>query len=246
MTTRPSRCDSGFAPAGAMAGGVFTGLVQTQGRLLARSPRSQGFRLALSHDFGVLELGESIAVNGVCLTVSSANAQQFEADASRETIARSTLGHLPIGQKLHLERALRVSDRLGGHIVAGHVDAITRLLEASESADGSELVFEQPASLRPYVAEKGSICLDGVSLTINRISEASFSVMIVPHSLASTHLGSLRRGDEVNVEVDVLARYVVHLVRLGTPASAMATSSSDEVAERDRALRDSLARAGFL
>lgn len=228
-----------------MAGGVFTGLVQTKGRLLARSPRSQGYRLTVSHDFGALDLGESIAVNGVCLTVTSANAQQFEADASRETIARSTLGHLPIGQKLHLERALRVSDRLGGHIVAGHVDAITRLLEATVSPDGSELVFEQPASLRPYVAEKGSICIDGVSLTINRITEASFSVMIVPHTLASTHLGSLRRGDEVNVEVDVLARYVVHLIRLGAPADTTA-NSSDEVGERDRTLRESLARAGFL
>ena len=130
--------------------------------------------------------------------------------------------------------------------MAGHVDAVTRLLEATESADGSELVFEQPASLRPYVAEKGSICLDGVSLTINRISEASFSVMIVPHTLASTHLGSLRRSDEVNVEVDVLARYVVHLVRLGAPATTTPSTANDEVAERDRALRDSLARAGFL
>lgn len=232
-----------------MAAGVFTGLVQTQGRLLARSSQSQGFRLAVGHDFGPLELGESIAVNGVCLTVTRAHPGRFEADASRETISRSTLGDLPIGNTLHLERALRVSDRLGGHIVSGHVDAVARLMESRASADGWELTFEQPPALRPFIAEKGSISIDGVSLTINQISDASFTVMVIPHTLASTHLGSMRRGEEANLEVDVLARYVVHLARLGgvrSEVEADRAAPDDTPVTRDEALKAALARAGFV
>lgn len=226
-----------------MARFVFTGLVQTQGRLLARSPRQQGFRLAVGHDLGSLELGESIAVNGVCLTVTATQRERFEADTSEETISRSTLGKLPLGQSVHLERALRVSDRLGGHIVAGHVDAVAHLLETQSVGDALELVFEQPTALVPFIAEKGSIAVDGVSLTINRASASSFSVMVVPHTQRSTRLGSLRRGDSVNLEVDVLARYIVHFARVG--AAALDPNSTEDT-DRDASLRRTLARAGLL
>lgn len=223
---------------------VFTGLVQTQGRLLARSPRQQGFRLAVGHDLGPLELGESIAVNGVCLTVTAAQRERFEADTSEETITRSTLGKLPIGHTVHLERALRVCDRLGGHIVAGHVDAVTELLEIKPAGDALELVFAQSAALIPFVAEKGSIAVDGVSLTINRVSQSSFSVMVVPHTQRSTCLGSLRRGDSVNLEADVLARYIVHFARVGVAAPL--DQNPKDSADRDDALRRTLQRAGLL
>lgn len=225
------------------AAGVFTGLVQTQGKLLARSPRGNGFRLCVSHDLGPLELGESIAVNGVCLTATVCQADRFEADASRETISRSTLGALPIGGSVHLERALRVGDRFGGHIVAGHVDAIARVLELEKHEDSLELVFELPKALLPFIAEKGSVAVDGVSLTINQVSSNQFSVTIIPHTQSATHLHALRKGDAVNLEVDVLARYVVHLARMTAPQGSEPTR---EVADRDASLRLALKNAGIL
>jgi riboflavin synthase len=222
---------------------VFTGLVQTQGRLLARNPRGRGFRLSLAHDFGPIELGESIAVNGVCLTATACHPDRFEADASRETVSSSNLGALPIGCSVHLERALRVGDRFGGHIVAGHVDNVTRLLESTNVGDSLELVFELPNSLLPFIAEKGSVALDGVSLTVNRVTEAGFGVTVVPHTERATHLAALRQGDEVNVEVDVLARYIVHLARIGAPAAG---EPNRDTPDRDASLRQALRNAGIL
>jgi riboflavin synthase len=222
---------------------VFTGLVQPQGRLLARSPRGNGFRLTIAHDFGLLELGESVAVNGVCLTAAVCRPERFEADASRETVSRSNLGTLPIGSSLHLERALRVGDRFGGHIVSGHVDATTHLLGVIRADEALELVFELPNLLLPFIAEKGSVAVDGVSLTVNQVTPESFGVVVVPHTQHATHLAELQQGDVVNVEVDVLARYVAHLARIG------ATSAGDPAADptsRDASLRQALRSAGIL
>jgi riboflavin synthase len=228
-----------------MAALVFTGLVTAQGQLLARSPRGAGVRLRVAHDYGPLELGESVAVNGCCLTVTTHHPQYFDADASTETISRTNLGTLPIGSSVHLERALRVGDRFGGHIVTGHIDAGSSLLEIQHCGEALELLFELPPQLLVFIAEKGSVAVDGVSLTVNRTTETSFSVMLIPHTQQATHLGSLRRGDVVNLEIDVLARYVVHLaeVRIGaTDAPGPVASAPD----RDTSLRNALTRAGFL
>ncbi len=222
---------------------MFTGLVQPQGKLLARSPRGKGFRLTIAHGFGPLELGESIAVNGVCLTAAICRTDRFEADASRETVSRSNLGSLSIGSSLHLERALRVGDRFGGHIVSGHVDAITHLVEVTQADDSLELVFELPNRLLPFIAEKGSVAIDGVSLTISQVTPKSFGVIVVPHTQQATHLATLQQGAAVNVEVDVLARYVVHLARIG--ATSAAESQADPLS-RDASLQQALRNAGIL
>lgn len=222
---------------------MFTGLVQTQGKLLARGPRGEGFRLGVAHNLGPLELGESVAVNGVCLTATLCHPERFEADVSRETVACSNLGALSIGASVHLERALRVGDRFGGHIVAGHVDAISRLLEVKKFGDALELGFELPHGLLPYLAEKGSVALNGVSLTINWVKATQFGVTVVPHTQHSTHLATLQLGDLVNVEVDVLARYVVHLARLGAITGIEPVEASPD---RDASLRLALIKAGIL
>jgi riboflavin synthase len=231
-----------------MAPGVFTGLVQTQGQLQGRTARGAGYRLTIRHDLGALELGESIAVNGACLTVAAFSSERFEADCSMETAKRTTLGRLPIGGSLHLERALRVGDRLGGHFVSGHVDTTVKLIDAHQVGEAHELSFELPSTFAPYVAEKGSVTLDGVSLTVTGLSPVSFKVMVVPHTLSSTRLGSLRRGDDANFEVDVLARYVVHLARFGQGETTTSTDTNqNEVAPtRDEVLKKALARAGLL
>jgi riboflavin synthase len=226
---------------------MFTGLVQTQGQLLSRHARESGFVLGLRHDFGTLILGESIAVNGACLTVISFTQNRFDADCSKETAERTNLGRLALGSSVHLERALKVGDRLGGHLVSGHVDAIAPLLESHQQGEAYELSFELPSALYPYLAEKGSVTLDGVSLTVNRVNPERFSVMVVPHTLRSTHLGSLRRGDGVNLEVDILSRYVVHAARVTSGSDATAEPKDANTSNpRDESLRNALARAGML
>jgi riboflavin synthase len=224
---------------------MFTGLIQTQGRLLARCPRGEGYKLTFAHDLEALEIGESIAVNGVCLTATRCDCRNFEADASIETVTRTNLGEVPVGGSLHLERALRVGDRFGGHIVSGHVDARIRLLDVTKNGEAIELVFEQPTELVVFIAEKGSVAIDGVSLTINWVKDACFGVMLVPHSQQTTHLGSMRRGDNANLEVDIIARYVVHQARLGAAPTETGKPGNDAT-NRDASLRRTLARAGLV
>lgn len=217
---------------------MFTGLVETIGTLRRRSG-SPVARAVLEARFeGPLVLGESIAVNGVCLTVDRILDGAFEADMSEETLARSTLGDLPLGARVHLERATPAGGRLGGHIVAGHVDGVGRVTERAPRGDAVRLAARVPGDLAPFLAPKGSITVDGVSLTLNAVSgapgdaEALFEVMVVPHTLAATRLGELRPGDRVNIEVDVLARYVARWLEFrgahGAPAAAAAGSHDDE------------------
>jgi riboflavin synthase len=155
-----------------------------------------------------LVLGESIAVMGVCLTVDAITADGFEADASPETMQRSTLANLPVGHLLHLERALCFGARLGGHLVSGHVDTTSRLLQVRPLSDAIELTFSLDPSIAPFVAEKGSIAVDGVSLTVNQVQSDSFRVAVIPHTQSATRLNHMHPGDLSNIEVDVLARYV--------------------------------------
>ena len=195
---------------------MFTGLIDGVGRLAARETRGGDARLAIevgSLPFSDVQMGESIAVNGVCLTVVAFDARRFEADASNETLALTTLGALAPGRALNLERAMRPTDRLGGHMVSGHVDGVGRVLQVHDDARAQRWRFGAPAALLRYVVSKGSICVDGVSLTVNAVDDQGFEVALVPHTVAHTAFGETAVGDPVNLEVDLVARYVERLLQ---------------------------------
>ena len=194
---------------------MFTGLIQSVGTLLQREPRGGDVRLRIGTGtlpFDDVALGESIAVNGVCLTVIEFDASSFAVDASTETLALTTLGGLAIGAPVNLERAMLPTDRLGGHLVSGHVDGVGRVREVWPDARSQRWRFEVPAALRKYIATKGSICVDGVSLTVNGVDAAGFEVALIPHTVAHTAFSATQVGDAVNLEVDLVARYVERLL----------------------------------
>ena len=194
---------------------MFTGLIAGVGRLAARESRGGDARLRIAAGtlpFADVALGESIAVNGVCLTVVAFDGDGFEADASSETLGLTTLGALPVGAALNLERALRAGDRLGGHLVSGHVDGVGRVLRIVQDARAQRWAFAAPGPLLPYIALKGSVCVDGVSLTVNAVDDAGFEVALVPHTVAHTAFAGTAVGDAVNLEVDLVARYVERLL----------------------------------
>jgi riboflavin synthase len=195
---------------------MFTGLIQGVGGLAARGLRDGDVRLRVEAGtlpFADVALGESIAVNGVCLTVVAFDAHGFEADASTETLALTTLGQLPPGAALNLERALRADDRLVGHLVSGHVDGVGRVDAITADARAQRWRFAAAPALLRYVAHKGSICVDGVSLTINAVDATGFDVALVPHTLEHTAFSRTVVGDPVNLEVDLVARYVERLLQ---------------------------------
>ena len=194
---------------------MFTGLVQGVGRLASRDMRDADARLRIdvgNLPFSDVVMGESISVNGACLTVVSFDALGFEADATNETLALTTLGSLPVGAALNLERAMRADDRLGGHLVTGHVDGVGRVRGIEHDARAQRWTFDAPAAVLRYVAQKGSICVDGVSLTVNGVDAGGFDVALIPHTLAHTAFASTHAGDAVNLEVDLVARYVERLL----------------------------------
>lgn len=197
---------------------VFTGLVQAMGTLRRRSSTRTGAELTLAHAFGELTLGESISVNGVCLTVTAFDRASFQVEASEETLRVTSLASLQPGAKVNLERALRLGDRLGGHIVSGHVDGLAVVRELRPIGDSVRVTLAPPAELRMYLAAKGSATLDGVSLTVNEVDHDGFQVMLIPHTREVTTLGGLSVGSKVNLEVDVLARYVCHYLSVGGAA----------------------------
>ncbi len=194
---------------------MFTGLIAGVGRLAAREARGGDARLTIevgTLPFDDVQLGESIAVNGCCLTVVEFDAASFAVDASNETLALTTLGKLGIGAPLNLERAMLPTDRLGGHLVSGHVDGLGIAEKRWDDARAVRWRFTAPIALLRYVAHKGSICVDGVSLTVNEVDAAGFEVALIPHTVAHTAFHALREGDPVNIEVDLLARYVERLL----------------------------------
>ncbi|MGA2447583.1 MAG: riboflavin synthase [Polyangiaceae bacterium] len=195
---------------------MFTGLVSSSGQVAARIGRGPGARLTVHATFsdGPIGLGESIAVDGCCLTVAAVAPKGFEADMSAETLLRTTLGTVHSGHHVNLERALRVTDRLGGHLVAGHVDGVSTLIGRRPVGDSAVMTFTVPEGLGRYIAEKGSIALSGVSLTVNGVDHSRFDVTTIPITLAATNLGRLTPGDRVNVEVDIIARYVGKLMEI--------------------------------
>lgn len=201
---------------------MFTGIVEAVGQIAACEHRAIDARLRVETgklDMRDVRLGDSIAVSGVCLTVIVRGAHEFSADVSAETLARTTLGRLAIGAMVNLEKALTPTTRLGGHLVSGHVDAVGELTARSDEGRSRRLRFRAPAELARYIAAKGSICVDGVSLTVNAVHGAEFEVNIVPHTLAETTLGELKPGGAVNLEVDILARYVERLLLADSSAA---------------------------
>ena len=194
---------------------MFTGIIEGVGRLVAREPRGGDARFTFgigSLPFDGVQLGESIAVNGVCLTVVEFDDASFMADASNETLALTTLGALPVGAALNLERAMQPSDRLGGHLVSGHVDGVGQVVSITDDARAQRWRFATPAALLKYIAKKGSICVDGVSLTVNEADGEGFEVALIPHTVAHTRFAETRAGDVVNLEIDLVARYVERLL----------------------------------
>ena len=195
---------------------MFTGLIQGIGTLASREARGADARLRIA--FGTLaaddiQLGESIAVNGACLTVVAFDEAHFDVDVSTETLSLTTLGALREGRALNLERALRMGDRLGGHLVSGHVDGVGAVAAIEPAADGAQRWrFRSPRPLLKYIALKGSICVDGVSLTVNAVDGDGFDVTLVPHTLAHTAFAQTTQDDPVNLEVDLLARHVERLL----------------------------------
>jgi riboflavin synthase len=209
---------------------MFTGLVAATGILVSREARGPGARLSVRAAFSrepaespgpapgeqPLELGESIAIDGACLSVATILPDGFEVDATAETLARTTLGQLGLGAAVNLERAVRAGDRLGGHLVTGHVDGVGALEARRPVGEAVHMSFGLPAELAPLVAEKGSIAINGVSMTVNRVSAGvrgpSFDVTVIPLTQQATNLGALAVGDRVNLEADLIARYVARIV----------------------------------
>ena len=189
--------------------------------------------MVVEAEFGALTLGESISVSGACLTVVNWDARSFEADVSLETAEKTTLGALPLGSALNLERALRVGDRLGGHLVSGHVDAVAHLSGRAAAGEAERLSVTFPKELARFIASKGSITLDGVSLTVNAVTEDVLEVMVIPHTLSVTTLGKLELGAAINLEVDTLARYAVRFLEVSTGA------------DPEAGLKGALRRAGY-
>ena len=195
---------------------MFTGIIEAVGEIASITPNSGDVELIIKcHDLdlGDVELGDSIAVNGVCLTAVHKTADSFRADVSNETLAKSTLVDAQVGSTVNLEKALRLGDRLGGHLVSGHVDGVGKVTSRTQDSRSWRFEIAPPKSLLKYIAAKGSITINGISLTVNNVVNERFDVNIVPHTLQCTTMQNLAEGDPVNLEIDVLARYLEQLMK---------------------------------
>lgn len=218
---------------------MFTGIVQAIGRIEAREVRDGDVRLRIDCgdlDLSALQIGGSIAVNGACLTAVEIDGRVFAADVSIETLDKTSLGRLDSGSPVNLETALTLNTALGGHLVSGHVDGLGTLLEMEPDARSIRYRFEVDPSLQVYIAAKGSITIDGTSLTVNRVLENRFDVNIVPHTQQKTVFQYYRFGTKVNIEVDIIARYLERLLQ----------GAAGGGAERDRQLLQTLVKSGFI
>jgi riboflavin synthase len=198
---------------------MFTGIVTDVGEVIAVEPRGEGLRrltVACSYPRESIAIGASIAHSGVCLTVvetgNAGNRTAISVDAAAETLRVTTARAWKVGTRLNLERALKIGDELGGHMVAGHADGIAELIAQQDLTDMAKLTLRAPRELMRFIARKGSVALDGVSLTVNEVGDDTFSVLIIPHTLAVTTLGAARPGDAMNIEVDVMARHAARLL----------------------------------
>lgn len=221
---------------------MFTGIIEGLGAISAIQKSGQGSRFSITSDFDLsgTRIGDSIAVNGACLTAVVIEGRRFVVDVSPETLKRSVLGKAQIGQRVNLERALRLSDRLDGHLVSGHVDGIGILRERRTLANAIVMVFGVPESLSRYMIQKGSVAVDGTSLTINRCDRSSFEVSIIPHTAGLTVIGLKKVGEAVNIETDMIGKYVERFVLDQGPANPKSEPSENGI---NMAL---LAKSGFI
>lgn len=217
---------------------MFTGIIQAVGKIVTVQPKGADARVRIQTgklDLGDVQLGDSIAVSGVCLTVVELPGDGFWADVSGESLARTTLGSFRSGSAVNLEKALTANTRLGGHLVSGHVDGVGEVIAKRDDGRSIRFEIQAPDSLAKYIAEKGSICVDGISLTVNGVRGAIFDLSIVPHTLAETTMNEFAVGRQVNLEVDIIARYLERLL-LGDKAADPKAGIS----------REFLAQNGFL
>ncbi len=193
---------------------MFSGIIEETGRIERVNKSSRGLRLSISGQEVLKDLAidDSIAVSGVCLTVVDRDEHTFHVEAVQETLQRTTLGTLKVGDRVNLERALRLSDRLGGHFVQGHVDGVGKVVGFQDQLGGKLLAVQLPENLMKYVIEKGSIAVDGVSLTVARVAGNTITIALIPHTLDKTTLGTLQVGDRVNIEVDLIGKYIENLL----------------------------------
>jgi riboflavin synthase len=215
---------------------MFSGIIQGNGKILERTDKGGDRQLTIGADAGILErldIGGSVAVSGVCLTATSRSAEAFTADVSRETLAVTTLGSLSLGGRVNLEPSLRVGDPVDGHWVTGHVDGVGRITALRPAARSVALTIELPRDLGRYVARKGSITVDGVSLTVNAVDNDRFEVNIIPHTRDVTIISEYARGTPVNIEVDMIARYLERLGQAGTSRISLDMLESHGYASND-------------
>lgn len=209
---------------------MFTGIIEALGRIEAINVNSEGARLVVASnklDMDDVKLGDSIATNGVCLTVVAFDANSFSSDVSTETLQRTGLGDYHVGDEVNLEKAMLASTRFGGHMVSGHVDGLSKVVAIEHKGNSIEYWMEMPPSLAHYIAEKGSVTIDGISLTVNAVREDAFRLTIVPHTTQETIIKHYQNGTRVNLEVDLVARYIERLLTRKTdePAAGAITES---------------------
>lgn len=194
---------------------MFTGLITDLGEINSVQTGGGGSRFVIKtgYDTSGIELGASIACNGCCLTALDMTADTFSVDVSHESLSRTTLGQWQVGRRINLERSLKLGDEMGGHLVSGHVDCVAEVISREQDGDSVRFSFRVPSDFARFIAEKGSVAVDGVSLTVNEVGDGSFGVNIIPHTCAVTTFGALRAGDTVNIEIDMLARYVARLLK---------------------------------
>ena len=195
---------------------MFTGIIEDKGRIdqISEGEKENAYTIEVNKiDTNEIKIGDSIAVNGVCLTVVSLDGKKFKVEASHETLNKTNLSRLKINSNVNLERALKISDRLGGHIVTGHIDGTAKVLEVKPVGESIEFWFELPGDLIKYFISKGSVAVDGISLTVNEVIDDKFSVNIIPHTQVETNIAKLNVGDEVNIECDILGKYVEKLLK---------------------------------
>ena len=222
---------------------MFTGIIEGLGTIKDIRPSGKGRRIGVTTDF-LLEktkIGDSIAVNGACLTAVSISGSHFEADLSPETLSISTMGNIQAGQRVNIERALCLSDRLDGHIVSGHIDGIGRIVSREQDSNAIRITISVPETLSRYMIRKGSVAVDGVSLTINKCDHQGFEVSIIPHTAKLTTVGFKKTGEMVNIETDVIGKYVERFVKWGSKEEGMAHKAQQSSIDMQL-----LTRTGFL